>query len=276
LESLSHKLGRNPPSQRMHLDFLHGVPFTRCNHGVRTCELWGLFLSTPNGVILGFPARARMGQFRASAKKLTFLMDSLSFSVFDRFPLSPRAFQREATVLLLMSLKRRPLRQRSPHRRIVGALSPVAYMLDLPTVGRRGTSPVRSRDHFLQAAARITPVVHCRHTAHPAVSGASGRLLSASSRGGDWRTAKAAVQSPGVSLPGPFVTAPSPDPPVGPPWLRTLSSVAEVRAESSVRARTRTGRFQLRDTSFRCFTVCSKGRLSPEPSRLTHPEGVDL
>ena len=35
-------------------------------------------------------------------------------------------------------------------------LSPVAYRYGLPTVGRRRASPVMARDHFLQAAARIT------------------------------------------------------------------------------------------------------------------------
>ena len=41
LEGLSHELGRNPPRQRVHLDLLHGEPFTLCNHGVRTAEPLG-------------------------------------------------------------------------------------------------------------------------------------------------------------------------------------------------------------------------------------------
>ena len=41
LEGLSHELGRNPPCQRVHLDLLHGEPFTLCNHGVRTFEPLG-------------------------------------------------------------------------------------------------------------------------------------------------------------------------------------------------------------------------------------------
>ena len=55
----------------------------------------------------------------------------------------------------------------------------------------------------------------------PVIRSAGGErtseFLSASSRGGDWRTTKAEVPSPGVSLPGSFATAPSPVPPVGRP-----------------------------------------------------------
>jgi hypothetical protein len=36
LEGLSHEPRGDPPGQRMDLDLLHGEPFTRCNHEVRT------------------------------------------------------------------------------------------------------------------------------------------------------------------------------------------------------------------------------------------------
>ena len=95
----------------------------------------------------------------------------------------------------------------------------------------------------------------------------------ASSKGGDWRPTQAEMPSPEVSLPGPFATVPSPDPPVEPPWLRTLAETCKVRARSSVRARTRTGRLwrvccTLLSSPYRLFI----GRLSPEPLRLTRPE----
>ena len=152
----------------MYLDFLaHGEPFTLCNHGVRIVKLWGTFLSigVPSGVSAatssGFPARARAGHLVAVAEGLTFLMDSQfvlrlrSVSAFTRPGPSPH---QRATPLLLPPSKRRPLRQRSPHpNRIVGTISPVAYTLDLPTIGRRRTSPVMTQVHFLQAAACITP-----------------------------------------------------------------------------------------------------------------------
>ena len=66
--------------------------------------------------------------------------------------------------------------------------------------------------------------------------------VNASSRGGVWRTIPAEVPSPEVSLPGPFVLAPSPVLPVLLSWLHTPADNCGVRAESSVRARTRTGR----------------------------------
>src|SRR5207244_4083033 len=66
---------------------------------------------------------------------------------------------------LLLPSKRRRLRRPSPHPPRCRAISPVAYWIDLPTVGRRRASPVMTQDHFLQAAARITPVVHCRQSA---------------------------------------------------------------------------------------------------------------
>lgn len=169
---------------------------------------------------------------------------------------------------------RRPSRLRSPLRRVAGALSPVAYTLSLPTVGRRRVSPVTTQDRFLQAATRSTPVVRHR----PSASTGGGRIsgvLDASSKGGDWRTTQAEVPSPGVSLPGPFVTVPSPDAPVVPPWLRTPAMSCGVRAESSERVRSRPGRLRRRSTSFHHLTVSSRstlrGRLNPEPLRLTRP-----
>jgi hypothetical protein len=60
-------------------------------------KLWGPFLSTAGQVVywLRFPRVSRQEHGRAnlglSPKELTFLMDLSSFSVFDRYPLSPRA-----------------------------------------------------------------------------------------------------------------------------------------------------------------------------------------
>ena len=68
--------------------------------------------------------------------------------------------------------------------------------------------------------------------------------VNASSRGGVWRTIPAEMPSPKVSLPGPFVLAPSPVLPVLLSWLHTSADWCRVRAESSVRARTRTGRLR--------------------------------
>ena len=43
-------------------------------------------------------------------------------------------------------------------------------------------------DHFLQAAARITQLVHSRQSAEPVVGREVRALVSASSKGGEWRT----------------------------------------------------------------------------------------
>lgn len=137
------------------------------------------------------PAKARAGQFWALTGGLTFLMDS---SVVLRLravsPFTSGRFRHEATPVLLLPLKKRPLRQRSLHRPRRRTISPVAYTFDLPTAGRRRASPVMTQDHSLQAAAGATPVVRRRHSARPATGG-NQDFPSASSRGGDWRTTQA-------------------------------------------------------------------------------------
>ena len=179
---------------------------------------------------------------------------------------------------LLLSSRSRLSRHRSAHRRVAGAISPMAYTLDLPTAGRRRASPVMSQDHFLQAATHIiTRVVHRRRSVLSAMGGCQG-IPSASFKGGNWRTRQAAVPTPEVSLPGPFTTMPSPVPPTAPPWLHTSAGDRGVRAESSERTRIRSGRLRLHATSFLGLTVYSRGsargRLSPEPLRLTRPFGA--
>ena len=129
-----------------------------------------------------------------------------------------RRLQRAATPLLLLSLKKRRPRQPSLHRRIVivqkDTFSPEAYMFDLPTIGRRRISPVMTQDHFLQAATCITPNGSPAITAWLPERRSSESTPSASRRGGVWHTMKAEMPSPGVSLPGSFAAAPSPDLPV--------------------------------------------------------------
>jgi len=45
----------------------------------------------------------------------------------------------------------------------------------------------------------------------------TSEIPNASLKGGSWRPTQAEMLSPGVSLPGSFVTVPSPEPPVGRP-----------------------------------------------------------
>ena len=126
-------------------------------------------------------------------------------------------FQPAATPLLLLSSKKRRLRQPSLHHRIIETISPVAYTFDLPTVGRRRTSPVMIQNHFLQAATCITSDGSPSVTALLTERGSSGSTPSASCRGGVWHTMQAEMPSPRVFLPGSFAAAPSPDLPVGRP-----------------------------------------------------------
>ena len=132
-------------------------------------------------------------------------------------PFTTYRFQHAATPVLLLSLKKRRLRQPSLHRRIVKTFSPEAYTFDLPTIGRRRTSPVMTQDHFLQAATRITPNGSPAITALLPERRSSRSTPSASCRGGVWHTMKAEMPSPGVFLPGSFTAAPCPDSPAGRP-----------------------------------------------------------
>ena len=59
-----------------------------------------------------------------------------------------------------------------------------------------------AQDHFLQAAARITLMVRDRQSATSGRGAGIRVSVSASSKGGDWRTIPAEMPSPKVTLPG--------------------------------------------------------------------------
>jgi hypothetical protein len=82
------------------------------------------------------------------------------------------------------------------------------------------------------------------------------------------------MPSPGVTLPGPFDTSPSPVPPVTTRWLRTSAGVAEF--EQGVLYGCGPAQVGFGDwlSSFHRLTLSSRGRLSPEPQRLTRPFGA--
>ena len=123
------------------------------------------------------------------------------------------------------------------------AFSPVAYRLDLPTVGRRRASPVMTQDHFLQAAACITQVVP-PSTIHSDRGGNEdwGHSSTLRPRAVSGAPRRPETPPPEVILLGPFDTPPSPDLPVATCWLLTSADRCGVRARCSVRAWTRTGR----------------------------------
>jgi hypothetical protein len=231
----------------------------------------GCFLALPRlRLSLGFPARARADQFGVLARGANFphglagrSPSSVGFSF--HFTLG-----REATPDLLLPLKRRRFRRPSPHRRVAG---PFRLWL-------RG-SAYRPSDGGGLHRSWLGTIFSRRQHASPNWSAAGNPLnrlwgerfgLSSALRPRAVSGApnRPKMPSPGVTLPGPFVTPPSPVIPVATRWLRTSAERCGVRARRSVRVRSRTGRLrQSVLSSFHCLTFSSKGKLSPEPLRLT-------
>lgn len=192
--------------------------------------------------MLGLPGKSTGGSGRNAVERLTSLMDSRvvlrhqSVSPFTSRHLawgyfgSADTLEEEAAKAAFSS----PPRCR--------AFSPVAYGLDLPTIGRRRASPVMTQDHFLQAATRSTQVVHPRQSARTEDGARLGTSSTLHPRAVTGAPPRPKTPSPGVILLGPFVTPPSPDLPVATHWLLTSAVGCGVRARCSVRARTRTGR----------------------------------
>lgn len=154
-----------------------------------------LFLSDP-GQSGASASRSSRGASRPFGGRLpaglTVRMCWTSFDVFGRFSLSrgghdvPSRYSGSAVI----PTERAPKAAfRPPPRR--RRLSPVAYGGDLPTVGRRGISPVRLQTIFSRRR-RVSPRrpatdQPCRSVA----KGSSGWTLGASARGGAWHADKA-------------------------------------------------------------------------------------
>jgi hypothetical protein len=127
-------------------------------------------------------------------------------------------------------------------------------------------------DHFLQAAARITLLVRSRQSAEPAEGREVRALVSASSKGGEWRTKQAENAVSRSHLAWPLRHAAFSGNPGGDALAAYPRGRCGVRARRSVRVRSRTGRLrQSVLSSFHCLTFSSRGKLSPEPLRLTRP-----
>jgi hypothetical protein len=214
------------------------------------------------GPILGFSRKANLSLVLAVVLRLQ------SVSSF-----TPRPSGRRATPNLLPSLRRGRFRQPSPLRRLAGTPSPVAYRFDLPTVGRRRTSPVMAWNHFLQAATCGT------HGSPPPITAYSAEGRASDSPVLHQGAATGTPHRPKRRLPKSSCLAPSTRPLLRTPRWDRASFVPpmnyEVRAGSSVRARTRTGRlwriFSLLSLPHRLFL----GRLNSKPLRLTRPSGAE-
>jgi hypothetical protein len=206
----------------------------------------GMFLSTAAEWRIGdgspvVPAKARAGQFWALTGGLTVLMSwPLVLRLRSVSPFTSGRFQHRSYCGSAATLKEEAVKATFSSPPLRRTISPAAYTFGLPTIGRRRASPVMAQDPF-------SPGGNTQHLhgSPPLTACAAERGHQASPtlhrKGGDWRPMSAEMPSPGVSPPGPFATASSPDLPVRPPWLHTPAPCG-VRAGSSVRVRTRTGR----------------------------------
>ena len=187
------------------------------------------------------------------------------------------ALGREATPDLLLPLKRRRFRRPSPHRRVAG---PFRLWLI-------GTAYRPSDGGGLHRSWHGTIFSRRRH-ASPDWSPAGnplnrlwGRevraLVSASSKGGEWHTKQAENAVSRSHLAWPLRHAAFSGKPGGDALAAYLRGSCGVRARRSVRVRSRTGRLRRSVlSSFHRLTLSSRGKLSPEPLRLTRPVGADV
>jgi len=154
------------------------------------------------------------------------------------------------------------------------AVSPVAYGLGLPTVGRRRASPVMAGTIFSrrrQVAPRWSASGNPRIRWRGERFGLSSALHQ---KGGDWRTNSADSAVSRSHLTWPLRHAAFSGAPGGVALAAYLRQSCGVRARCSARVRSRTGRLRRRLSSFHRLTVSSRGKLSPEPLRLTRPSGA--
>jgi hypothetical protein len=235
----------------------------------------GRFLASPPlRLSLGFPARARADHLVVLAKGANFphgLTRRSPSSVGFSFHF---AWVREATPDLLLPLKRRRLRRPSPHRRVAGPfrlwlIGSTYRPSDGGGLHRSwlGTIFSRRRHASPNWSAAGNPLNRLRGERFGLSSALRPRAVSGA-------PTRPKMPSPGVILPGPFVTPPSPVPPVATRWLRTSAEVAEFEQDVLYGCGPAQVGFGGRLSSFHRLTLSSMGKLSPEPLRLTRPEGA--
>ena len=192
LEGLSHEPGGDPPGQRVDLDLFHGEPFTRCNHEVRTGGLWGMFLSVAAvAAFPGFPGKSAGRPIWGLSQGANFphgLAGRSPSSVGFSFHFAPG---REATPDLLLPLKRRRFRRPSPHRRVAGPfrlwlIGSTYRPSDGGGLHRSWLGTIFSRRRHASPSWSAAGNPHA-----PAVGREVRALVSASSKGGEWRTKQA-------------------------------------------------------------------------------------
>jgi hypothetical protein len=139
------------------------------------------------------------------------------------FPFTSR--WREATPDLLLPLKRRRLRQPSPHRRVAGPFR--LWLIGTTYRPTDGGGLHRSWHGTIFSRRRhVAPRWSTSGSPHNRLWGERLGLPSAlRRRAGSGAPSRPKMPSPGVTLPGPSVAPPSPEPPVATRWLRTSAKL---------------------------------------------------
>jgi hypothetical protein len=184
------------------------------------------------------------------------------------FPFTSRG-KREATPDLLLPLKRRRFRRPSPHRRVVG---PFRLWLIGTTYRPSDGGGLHRSWHGTIVSRRRQVAPRWSASGNPRVRSRGERFGLSSAlhqKGGDWRTNSAESAVSRSHLAWPLRHAAFSGAPGGVALAAYLRPSCGVRARCSARVRSRTGRLRRRLSSFHRLTVSSRGKLSPEPLRLT-------
>lgn len=224
----------------MYLDFTHGVPFyTQSSHGPSRGGL-GRFLASRCRRLPRFPGKSAGGPIWGFDRRANYPPCppelSVSSTGFD-FHSGLRNYSVSAAVPEVGAVQASfPTSPRNP------CLFTGGLWTGLTVVGRRGTFTGHGSVPFSPGGDTWHPRAPVPVTAWPAREG--GRGASPALQTG---AVLGAADRPKCRLPESSCLAPStrlllPDLPLEPPWLRTPAVRREVRAGSSVRARTRTGR----------------------------------
>jgi hypothetical protein len=181
---------------------------------------------------------------------------------------------REATPDLLLPLKRRRFRRPSPQRRVAAPFR--QWLIGLAYRPSDGVGHHRSwHGTIVSRRQRVAPAWSAsgipQHRGWGERFGLSSALHPRAVTGAPSRPK---TPSPEVTLPGPYVTPPPPEPPVATRWLLSSPEIGEFEQGVLHGCGPAQVGFGDRLSSFHRLTVSSRGKLSPEPLRLTRPEGA--
>jgi hypothetical protein len=178
---------------------------------------------------------------------------------------------REATPDLLLPLKRRRFGRPSPQRRVAAPFR--QWLIGLAYRPSDGVGHHRSwHGTIVSRRQRVAPAWSAsgipQHRGWGERFGLSSALHPRAVTGAPSRPK---TPSPEVTLPGPYVTPPPPEPPVATRWLLSSPEIGEFEQGVLHGCGPAQVGFGDRLSSFHRLTVSSRGKLSPEPLRLTRP-----